>query len=237
MSRFGARGETQGPIRFRVNIRDDELIRAIHDFQTEGQDDLRDIIREMMHLAREESQDLLLSQRLGSNKDGPAAGSVAGTTNDGSKNAYVEIAESLKITDDPLWVRLYSDPYPGGFTGSRGGKVAMYYAAGTSQFPYSKKTPLFVKSSIYWLLRTGRKKDATGYPGAPGNVNLRAWWAITKDKRGKNKHPVHFRKESWRNKEHPGFERIDFISAAQEYMEENFEARVAQYLRERQGGR
>jgi hypothetical protein len=220
-----------------VNIRDDELINAIHDFQTEGQDDLRNLIREMMHLAREESRDLLLSQRLGSDKDGPNAGAVAGVTNDGSVNAYVEIADSLKISDDALWVRLFSDPYPGGFQGSRGGKVAMYYAAGTSQFPYSRKTPLFVKSSIYWYLRTGRKKDATGYPGAPGNVNLRAWWAITKDNKNRNKFPVHFRTDSWRNKNHPGFERVDFISVAQEYMEQNFEERVDQYLRDRQGAR
>ena len=224
---YGAGGERRGYINFRVHVDDSELRRALSKIQSEGQDEVRKLINEMMIKAKKESEDFLLDQRIHNRgTEGPKAGQARVRTPFGDENAYVRIADSLKISDDALFVRLFSAPYPSGYLSeggrSRSGfKVAMAHAAGVEAFNYSKNTPLLVKSSVYWFMKTGK---AMGYTRRPTSGRLSPQFSGPP--------------QDWREKQHPGFQQVDFIGVAQDYMEEHFEDEaermVAEYLR-RQG--
>ena len=98
---YGARGETRGMLNFRVHMDDTQLIEALKDLQTEGQDELKKLIKEMMVEAKEVAEDLLLSQPI-SNNSNTTARSVRGVNVGGSENVYVRIADSLTISDDGI---------------------------------------------------------------------------------------------------------------------------------------
>ena len=217
----GPRGERRGGINFRVHVDDSELQRALKDIQSEGQDEIRRLMNEMMIKAKKESEDFLLDQRISDRgTKGPKAGQARGNTPNGDRNPYVRIAESLKISDDPLFVRLFSAPYPSGYL-SQGGrsrsgfKVAMAHAAGVSPFNYSKNTPLLVKASVYWFLKT---RKALGYTRRPTSGKLSPQFSPPP--------------EDWRDSQHPGFQQVDFIGVAQDYMEDNFEEMTQELLRD-----
>ena len=223
---YGAKGERKGLINFRVHLDDRELMRALKQIQEEGQDELRKLMNEMMIEAKKASEKLLLDQQISARgtKGGAARGHRNSSTPSGDKSAYVRIAQSLKISDDPLFVRLFSAPYPSGYLSqggkSRGGyKIAMLHAAGTGPFNYSKNTPTLIKSSLYWFLKTGKPMGFTRRP---------------KKNRGRM-HPngdATFppRSGDITDKQHPGFQKVDFIGAAQEYMDKNFEDRANKFI-------
>jgi len=218
--KYGAGGERRGFVNFRVHVDDTELINALKDIQSEGQDELRMLINQMMQKARKESEKFLMDQRL---SNGMKASAAKNPTPNGDKNVYLRIAESLKISDDALFVRLFSAPYPSGYLtkagGSRSGfKLAMAHSAGVGSFNYSANTPLIVNSSVSWFLKTGYAKGYTRMP--KGNK-----WS----KKGKYSFPP---KRDWRESQHPGFEQVDFIGVAQEYMEENFEEEASRFITE-----
>ena len=104
---YGSRGERRGGVNFRIHYDDSELMNALKDIQSEGQDELRMMLNEMMRKAKTKSQEFLLDQRL---SNGMKAGQAQGETPNGDRNVYVRIAESLKISDDALFVRLFSAP-------------------------------------------------------------------------------------------------------------------------------
>jgi hypothetical protein len=183
---------------------------------TEGQDELRKLINKMMQEARHESQEFLLDQKIHNRgQQGQTARAVQNVmTPNGDKNVYVQIAESLKVSDDALFVRLFSAPYPSGYlsqaTGSRGGaKVALIHAGGAGAFNYAKNLPGIIQNSVYWYLKTGKKRGYTRKPkrgsATKGDVSF---WPKSGD---------------MRDKQHPGFKKVDFIEPAQQYMEKNFE--------------
>ena len=118
---YGAGGERRGYVNFRVHIDDSELMNALKALNAEGQDELRKLINKMMQKARVESQEFLLDQRIHDRgKRGPTARSVQNVmTPNGDKNVYVQIADSLKVSDDALFVRLFSAPYPSGYLSRR----------------------------------------------------------------------------------------------------------------------
>ena len=217
----GPRGERRGGINFRVHVDDSELQRALKDIQSEGQDEIRKMINEMMIKAKSEAEDFLLDQRISDRGTrGPRAGSARGNTPNGDRNVYIRIAESLKISDDALFVRLFSAPYPSGYL-SQGGrsrsgfKLAMAHSAGVSPFNYSKNTPLLVKSSVFWFLKT---RKPLGYTRRPTSGKLSPQFSPPPD--------------DWRDNQHPGFQQVDFIGVAQDYMEDNFDERSEEFLRE-----
>ena len=70
---YGARGETRGMLNFRVHMDDTQLIEALKDLQTEGQDELKKLIKEMMVEAKEVAEDLLLSQPISNNSNTTAS--------------------------------------------------------------------------------------------------------------------------------------------------------------------
>lgn len=221
---YGARGERRGNVNFRIHYDDSELMNALKDIQSEGQDELRMMINEMMRKAKKESEKFLLDQRL---SNGMKASQAQGETPNGDRNVYVRIAESLRISDDALFVRLFSAPYPSGYLtasgGSRSGfKLAMAHSAGVGAFNYSSRTPLIVNSSVAWFLKTGYAK---GYTRMPDGRRPNGRWS----KQGKYSFPP---KKDWREKIHPGFKQVDFIGAAQDYMEENFEGEAARFVEE-----
>lgn len=217
---YGPGGERRGNINFRVHVDDSELRRALNQIQTEGQDEIRRFINEMMIKAKEESEKFLLDQRIHKRGTaGPKAGSARAATPYGDENVYVRIAESLKISDDALFVRLFSAPYPSGYL-SQGGrsrsgfKLALAHAAGVDAFNYSKNTPLLVKSSVYWFMKTGKPLGYTRKPTS-GRLSPRFSGPPGID---------------WRQSQHPGFQQVDFIGVAQDYMEENFEDEAERFL-------
>jgi len=217
---YGSRGERRDSVNFRIHYDDSELMAALKDIQSEGQDELRMLLNEMMQKAKKESVKFLLDQRL---SNGMKAGSAQGETPNGDKNVYVQIANSLKVSDDALFVRLFSAPYPSGYLtksgGSRGGfKLAMAHSKGVGAFNYSANTPLIVNSSVAWFMKTGKAKGYTRKP--KGNK-----WS----KKGKYSFPP---KTDWRDSTHPGFEQVDFIQAGQDYMEENFESEASRFVEE-----
>lgn len=213
---YGAGGERRGYVNFRVHIDDSELINSLKALNAEGQDELRKLINKMMQKARVESQEFLLDQRIHDRgKRGPTARAVQNVmTPNGDKNVYVQIADSLKVSDDALFVRLFSAPYPSGYlsqaTGSRGGaKLALIHAGGAGAFNYSKNLPGIIPNSVYWYLKTGKKRGYTRKPksgtATKGDVS---YWPKYGD---------------MRDKQHPGFQKVDFIQPAQTYMEKNFQ--------------
>ena len=219
---YGARGERRGTVNFRIHVDDTELMNALKDIQSEGQDELRMLINKMMQKARKESVKFLLDQRLA---NGKKAGQVRGATPNGDRNAFVRIAESLRVSDDALFVRLFSAPYPSGYL-TKGGrsrsgfKLAMAYSAGVSPFDYADNLPLIVKSSVSFFTTTGFAK---GYTRRPDGRQPKGRWA----KDGKYAYPP---TKDWRDGKHPGFEQVDFIGVAQDYMEENFEDEARQFV-------
>lgn len=223
---FGARGETRGMLNFRVHMDDSQLIAAMAELQSEGQDELKRLIREMMEKAKEVAQDLLLSQRIHNRgSEGQQARAVRGVSVDGSENVYVRIADSLRVSDDALFVRLFSAPYPGGYESrSRpraGGKLAMIHAGGTGPFNYAPNLPKIVRSSVWFFLKTSYRSGYTRWsPQMHTKIHAPAKAGPEGD---------------WRNRMHPGFKRVDFITAAQDWMEENFEKEVERFLKERVG--
>jgi hypothetical protein len=223
---YGAGGERRGYVNFRVHYDDSKLISALKELMSEGQDELRMLLNKMMQKAKKESEKFLLDQRL---SDGTKASQAQGETPNGDRNVYVRIAESLKVSDDALFVRLFSKPYPSGYLtggggkGSRAGfKLAMAHSAGVGSFNYSPNTPLIVNSSVAWFLRTGYAK---GYTRNPDGRRPGGRWT----KQGKYSFPP---SADWRKKSHPGFEQVDFIGVAQEYMEDNFEGEAGRWLQE-----
>lgn len=223
---YGAGGERRGYVNFRIHVDDSELMNSLKDIQSEGQDELRMLINRMMQKAKKESEDFLLDQRLSS---GVKAGQVQGETPNGDRNVYVRIAESLRISDDALFVRLFSKPYPSGYLTKGGGKasrkgfkLAMAHSAGVGSFNYSSNTPLIVNSSVAWFLKTGYAK---GYTRMPDGRKPNGGWT----KKGKYSFPP---KTDWRDRQHPGFRQVDFIGVAQEYMEENFENEAERFVQE-----
>lgn len=219
---YGARGETRGMLNFRVHMDDTQLIEALKDLQTEGQDELKKLIKEMMVEAKEVAEDLLLSQPI-SNNSNTTARSVRGVNVGGSENVYVRIADSLTISDDALFVRLFSAPYPGGYESKSrpraGGKLAQIHAGGAAPFNYARNLPKIVRSSVWFFLKTGY---SSGYTRWNRQMHTRHHAPISPDK-------------DWRNRMHPGFPRVDFISAAQDYMEQEFEERAKRFIKERMG--
>ena len=222
--RYGARGERRGFVNFRIHVDDSELKNSLKDIQSEGQDELRMLINQMMQEAKRESEKFLLNQRL---SNGAKAGQVRGATPSGDKNAFLRIAESLKISDDPLFVRLFSAPYPSGYL-TKGGrnrtgfKLAMAYSAGVGPFDYAPNLPLIVKSSVGFFARTGFGK---GYTRKPDGRRPKGRWS----KEGKYAFPP---KTDWRDRGHPGFEQVDFIGVAQDFMEENFDDEAEKFVTE-----
>ena len=221
---YGSRGERRGNVNFRIHYDDSELMNALKDIQSEGQDELRMLLNKMMQKAKKESEKFLLDQRL---SNGMKASQAQGETPNGDRNVYVRIAESLRISDDPLFVRLFSAPYPSGYLtkggkGRSGFKLALAHSAGVSGFNYSANTPLIVKSSVSWFLKTGYAK---GYTRRPDGRRPGGRWA----KEGKYSYPP---SKDWRDGQHPGFEQVDFIGAAQEYMDENFENEASRFVEE-----
>ncbi len=212
----GAGGERRGNVHFRVHMDDRQLMSKLKRLGAEGQDELRKLINEMMQKARVQSQEFLLDQKIHDRGTrGPTARSVQNVmTPNGDKNVYVQIAKSLKISDDALFVRLFSAPYPSGYlsqaTGSRGGaKLALIHAGGVGAFNYAKNLPGIINNSVYWYAKTGKSKGYTRKPKAgtatKGNVS---YWPTSGD---------------MRDKQHPGFKKVDFLEPAQKYMEDNFE--------------
>lgn len=221
---YGAGGERRGSVNFRIHYDDSQLMNTLKDIMSEGQDELRMLLNQMMQKAKRESEKFLLDQRLSS---GTKASQAQGETPNGDKNVYVRIAESLRVSDDALFVRLFSKPYPSGYLtasgGSRSGfKLAMAHSAGVGSFNYSPNTPLIVNSSVAWFLKTGYSK---GYTRMPDGRKPGGRWT----KKGKYSFPP---KTDWRKKNHPGFEQVDFIGVAQEYMEENFEREAGSWVQE-----
>ena len=223
---YGAGGERRGYVNFRVHVDDSELMNALKDVQSEGQDELRMLINRMMQRAKKESEEFLLDQRL---SDGTKARDARGETPNGDRNAFVRIAESLRVSDDALFVRLFSKPYPSGYLTKGGGKssrkgfkLAMAYSAGVGAFDYAANLPLIVNSSVAFFLRTGYAK---GYTRMPDGRRPNGRWS----KEGKYAYPP---KQDWRNRKHPGFEQADFIGVAQEFMEGNFEDMAERFIQD-----
>ena len=102
----GAGGERRGNVNFRVHMDDRQLMNKLKRLGAEGQDELRKLINEMMQKARVQSQEFLLDQKIHDRGTrGPTARSVQNVmTPKGDKNVYVQIAKSLKISDDALFV-------------------------------------------------------------------------------------------------------------------------------------
>lgn len=223
---YGAGGERRGNVNFRIHYDDSELMNSLKQIQGEGQDELRMLLNRMMQRAKKESQDFLLDQRL---SDGTKASRVAGETPNGDRNVYVRIAESLKISDDALFVRLFSAPYPSGYLTKGGGKasrkgfkLALAHSGGVGSFNYASNLPLIVNSSVAFFFKTGYAK---GYTRMPDGRRPNGRWV----KSGKYAFPP---KTDWRDRQHPGFEQVDFIGVAQEYMEEKFENEAQRFLQE-----
>ncbi len=221
---YGAGGERRGNVNFRIHYDDSELMRALKEIQGEGQDELRMLLNQMMQKAKKVSQKFLLDQRL---SNGMKASQAQGETPNGDRNVYVQIAESLRVSDDPLFVRLFSAPYPSGYLtkgggkGSRAGfKLALAHSGGVGAFNYSGNTPLIVNSSVAWFLKTGYAK---GYTRRPDGRRPGGRWT----KKGKYSFPP---SKDWRDGQHPGFEQVDFIGEAQEYMQENFEDEAKKFI-------
>lgn len=218
---YGSRGERRGSINFRIHYDDSQLMKALKDIQSEGQDELRMLLNKMMQKAKKESEKFLLDQRL---SNGVKARQAKGATPNGDRNVYVRIAESLKVSDDPLFVRLFSAPYPSGYL-TKGGrsrsgfKLALAHSAGVGSFDYSERTPLIVNSSVAWFLKTGKAKGYTRKPNSK-KYERRA----TKSKFSLPP------KKDWRDSKHPGFKQVDFIGVAQDYMDENFEDEAAKFV-------
>ena len=220
---YGAGGERRGLINFRVHVDDKEFMNKMKSLGSEGQDELRKLINKMMQEARHESQEFLLDQKIHNRgQQGQTARAVQNVmTPNGDKNVYVQIAESLKVSDDALFVRLFSAPYPSGYlsqaTGSRGGaKVALIHAGGAGAFNYAKNLPGIIQNSVYWYLKTGKKRGYTRKPkrgsATKGDVSF---WPKSGD---------------MRDKQHPGFKKVDFIEPAQQYMEKNFDKEAEQLI-------
>ena len=221
---YGARGERRGGVNFRIHVDDSELMNSLKDIQSEGQDELRMLINRMMQKAKQESENFLLDQRL---SDGTKARNAQGQTPNGDRNAFVRIAESLRISDDALFVRLFSKPYPSGYLTKGGGKasrkgfkLAMAYSSGVGAFDYASNLPLIVNSSVAFFLRTGYAK---GYTRMPDGRQPKGRWS----KEGKYAFPP---KQDWRERKHPGFEQTDFIGVAQDYMEGQFEDEAERFV-------
>lgn len=225
---YGARGERRGYVNFRIHLDDSQLMEALKDIQSEGQDELRMLINKMMQKGKKETEKFLMDQRL---SNGMKASQAKGATPNGDKNVYLRIAESLKISDDALFVRLFSAPYPSGYL-SKGGKsrsgfkLAMAHSAGVGPFNYATNLPLIIKSSVAWFQKTGKAK---GFTRQPKNNRYPRW-------AGRAMYSLPPRNDM-RKKQHPGFEQVDFIGVAQDYMEENFadeaEAFVKRYMKKK----
>ena len=224
----GAGGERRGNVNFRVHMDDRQLMSKLKRLGAEGQDELRKLINEMMQKARVQSQEFLLDQKIHDRGTrGPTARSVQNVmTPKGDKNVYVQIAKSLKISDDALFVRLFSAPYPSGYlsqaTGSRGGaKLALIHAGGVGAFNYAKNLPGIINSSVYWYAKTGKSRGYTRKPkrgtATKGDVS---YWPKSGD---------------MRDKQHPGFKKVDFLEPAQKYMEDNFEKEAEKLVRRLMG--
>lgn len=217
---YGARGERRGYANFRIHFDDRELMNALKDIQSEGQDELRMLLNNMMQKAKDETEEFLLDQRL---SNGKKARQMAGATPNGDRNAFVRIAESLKISDDPLFIRLFSAPYPSGYL-TKGGKsrsgfkLAKAYSKGVGPFDYSDNLPLIIKSSVAWFAKTGFAK---GWTRRPRNKK------IPPPGKGKYSFPP---KVDMRTRKHPGFEQVDFIGVAEDYMDENFEEEAEKFV-------
>ena len=186
-----------------------------------GDDESKSKLSELMQKAKKETEDFLLDQRL---SNGVKARQAKGATPNGDRNVYVRIAESLKVSDDPLFVRLFSAPYPSGYLtkggrGRSGFKLAMAHSKGVGAFNYSERTPLIVNSSVAWFLKTGKAK---GYTRKPKNKRY--------ERRGAKAKYSLPPKTDWREKQHPGFEQVDFIGVAQDYMDENFEDEAKKFV-------
>ena len=99
---YGSGGERRGNVNFRVHMDDRQLMSKLKRLGAEGQDELRKLINEMMQKARVQSQEFLLDQKIHDRGTrGPTARSVQNVmTPKGDKNVYVQIANSLKISDD-----------------------------------------------------------------------------------------------------------------------------------------
>ncbi len=223
---YGARGERRGGINFRIHYDDSELMKSLNEIQGAGQDELRMLINRMMRTAKKETESFLLDQRL---SDGTKASRIAGETPNGDRNVYVRIAESLRISDDALFVRLFSAPYPSGYLTKGGGKasrkgfkLAFAHSGGVGAFNYASNLPLIVNSSVAFFFKTGYAK---GYTRMPDGRRPKGRWS----KDGKYAFPP---KTDWRDKQHPGFEQVDFIGVAQEYMEEHFEDEAGRFVEE-----
>ena len=221
---YGAGGERRGNVNFRIHYDDSELLSALKEIQGAGQDELRMLINRMMQKAKRESEKFLLDQRL---SDGTKASRVTGETPNGDRNVYVRIAESLKVSDDALFVRLFSAPYPSGYLTKGGGKasrsgfkLALAHSGGVSSFNYASNLPLIVNSSVAFFFKTGYAK---GYTRKPDGRRPNGRWTKT----GKYAFPP---TKDWRDGQHPGFEQVDFIGVAQDYMEEHFENEAARFV-------
>jgi hypothetical protein len=223
---FGPRGETRGMLNFRVHMDDSQLLAAMAELQTEGQEELKRLMREMMEKAKMVAEEYLLEQRIHNRgTEGQQAQAVRGINVDGSENVYVRIADSLRVTDDSLFVRLYSAPYPGGYESQSrpraGGKLAMIHAGGTGPFNYAPNLPKIVRSSVWFFLKSMYRSGYTRWsPQMHTKIHAPAKAGPEGD---------------WRNKMHPGFQAVDFITVAQDWMEENFEKEVERFLKERVG--
>ena len=221
---YGSRGERRGNVNFRIHYDDSQLMAALKDIQSEGQDELRMMLNKMMQKAKKETEKFLLNQRL---SNGKKASQAQGATPNGDKNVYLRIAESLKISDDALFVRLFSAPYPSGYLtkggkGRSGFKLAMAHSAGVGSFNYSANTPPVIPSSVAWFMKTGKAHGWTRYP-----KNARK---IPPPNKSRYSYPP--KVGDLRKMTHPGFEQVDFIGVAQDYMDENFEDEAAKFVEE-----
>lgn len=140
-----------GKTGFRVYVDDTELRDALDFVKREGDETIREYMRQALRVGAAKAREFLLEQKVDNDK---TAAQVKGVRVGSSKNVYVKLAENLRVSSVGDRTSIISRPYPTGLIGSRGGKLAHIHAGGTGPFPYSENTPYFVKSSIAWYLKT-----------------------------------------------------------------------------------
>tara|TARA_R100001230_G_C5680779_1_gene187700 strand:- start:1158 stop:1994 length:837 start_codon:yes stop_codon:yes gene_type:complete len=196
----------QGLLRFTVDFNSRELEMSLGRMAQEGQDVLTRFSVLALRRAMKETQELLLEQEIG---DGRTARDVRNDAVAGSKNIYVRLAESLRVTSSNNRARIYSAPYPTGYVSqSRPGKVklARIHAGGLDEFPYSENLPMYVKSSIRYAAF-----DRANNPTARGRTHAQTSGMKMAE-------------------EHPGFSKTDFLGYAERVYADIFNEELFDYI-------
>ena len=195
-ARFGGRGgwRTRGSIQGEAQIASFKL--DINDIQIQNAMDTLD--REMPHVILE-----VLEESLNEVKDTIFDNLMGMSVVGGS--AQEKIAKSIKVINTGERVRIFSSPYPGGVTGSRGVSLAQLYIEGTPAFMYDfdidvnkPNSKVRIGSSKIWESKTGKLSDRF-------------------DPR---KHPLHPGFGDWHPNERKTY---DWVKESEEYIMDNFE--------------